>query len=60
MNEKLKYRDITEKIIGSAFEVLKFLGNGFQEVIYKRALTYEMSQVNLTFNREIKQEIYYK
>jgi hypothetical protein len=30
---ELKYKDITEKIIGASFEVNKFLGNGFQEVI---------------------------
>ena len=35
---ELKYGDITEKIIGCSFEVHKFLGNGFQEVIYQRAL----------------------
>ena len=57
---ELKYKEITEKIIGAAFEVHKFLGNGFQEVIYQRALAWEMSQVDLTFNREIEQDIYYK
>lgn len=56
----MKYKDITEKIIGAAFEVHKFLGNGFQEVIYQRALVYEMAKVGLEFNREIKQEIIYK
>ena len=55
-----KYKDITEKIIGSAFEVHKFLGNGFQEVIYQRALAWEMSQAGLGFSREIEQEIFYK
>ncbi len=60
MADKLKYKDVTEKIIGSAFEVHKFLGNGFQEVVYQRALAWEMSQVDLTFNREIEQDIYYK
>jgi len=34
MESELKYREITEKNIGAAFEVHKFLGNGFQEVIY--------------------------
>lgn len=29
MNAELKYKDITEKVIGAAFEVHKFLGNGF-------------------------------
>jgi hypothetical protein len=31
--QELKHKDVTEKIIGAAFEVHKFLGNGFQEVI---------------------------
>jgi GxxExxY protein len=56
----LKYQDITEKIIGAAFEVHKFLGNGFQEVIYQRALAYEMYKSNLEFAREIEQDIFYK
>lgn len=58
--EKLKHCDITEKILGVAFEVNKFLGNGFKEVIYQRELAWDMSKVNLTFNREIEQDIYYK
>ena len=57
---ELKYKDITEKIIGASFEVHKFLGNGFQEVIYQRALAWEMSQAGLSFSREIEQEIFYK
>ncbi len=57
---ELKYKDITEKIIGASFEVHKFLGNGFQEVIYQRALAWEMKQVDLDFAREIEQDIYYK
>ncbi len=60
MSTELKYKDITEKIIGSSFEVHKFLGNGFQEVIYQRALAYEMLKAGLEFAREIEQEIYYK
>jgi GxxExxY protein len=60
MQGELKHSEITSKIIGAAFEVHTFLGNGFQEVIYQRALAYEMSQVNLTFAREIEQDIYYK
>lgn len=58
--EQLKYSDITGKIIGAAFEVHKFLGNGFQEVIYQRALAYEMSRAGLVFAREIEQDIFYK
>ena len=57
---KLKYKDITEKIIYGAFEVHNFLGNGFQEVIYQRALAYEFRCADLQFHREIEQEIFYK
>jgi GxxExxY protein len=57
---ELKYKIITEKIIGASFEVHKFLGNGFQEVIYQRALTWELSKAGLTFDREIAQKIFYK
>ena len=57
---KLKYKEITEKIIGASFEVHKFLGYGFQEVIYQRALAYELHKAKLEFAREIEQEIFYK
>lgn len=57
---ELKHKDITEKIIGASFEVHKFLGNGFQEVIYQRALAWEMQQKGLEFAREIEQDIFYK
>ncbi len=60
MSVALKYREITEKIIGASFEVHKFFGNGFQEVIYQRALAYEMRMAGLEFAREIEQDIYYK
>ncbi len=60
MDTDLKYKYITEKIIGASFDVHSFLGNGFQEVIYQRALAYEMSQRALDFAREIEQDIFYK
>jgi len=58
--EVLKYKEITEKIIGASFDVHGFLGNGFQEVIYQRALAWEFGQRDLEYAREITQEIYYK
>jgi GxxExxY protein len=60
MSSNLKYGAITEKVIGCAFEVHKFLGNGFQEVIYQRALALELNKVGLSFDREIEQPIFYK
>lgn len=41
-------------------EVHRFLGNGFQEVIYQRALEIEMRSQGLEFSREHEMEIFYK
>lgn len=60
MSNDLKHKDITEKIIGAAIEVHKFLGNGFQEVVYQRALAVEMRRARLEFAREVEYDIYYK
>jgi GxxExxY protein len=54
------YSDITAKIIGSAMEVHKHLGNGFQELLYQRALAIEMRNQGLQFNREKNMIVYYK
>ncbi len=60
MNEKnYKYSDITRKIIGAAMKVHSTLGNGFQEVIYQRALAIEMEKQGLSFQRELEMQIYY-
>ena len=58
--KEYKYSEITKKIIGASFEVHKFLGNGFQEVIYQRALAYELFKAGLNFEREIEQDIFCK
>jgi GxxExxY protein len=55
----LKHSHITEKIIGSAFKVHNTLGNGFQEVIYQRALAIELDNAKLSFMREFKMPIFY-
>jgi len=60
INEKYKYSELTGKIIGCAMTVHSALGNGFQEVIYQRALEIEMADQNLTFSREFEMPIYYK
>ena len=38
----LKYEEITEAIIGSAFEVHNILGYGFLEKVYQKALQVEL------------------
>jgi len=58
--ENMKYEDLTHKIIGCAMKVHSTLGNGFQEVIYQRALAIEMDKQGLNFNREMEMAIYYE
>lgn len=60
INEKYKYSNLTAEIIGAAMEVHKFLGNGFQEVIYQRALAIELREKGLSFVREQEMLIKYK
>jgi GxxExxY protein len=60
VNDKYKYSELTGRIIGCAMEVHNALGNGFQEVIYQRALEYEMKLQNLMFAREFEMDIFYK
>lgn len=40
--------------------VHKALGNGFQEVIYQRALEIEMRLAGIDFNREFEMPIFYR
>ncbi|MGZ5219888.1 MAG: GxxExxY protein [Chitinophagaceae bacterium] len=54
-----KYVEITEKIIGAAFRLHGTLGNGFQEVIYQRALELELKVMELDYAREFEMPIYY-
>lgn len=54
------YEDLTRKIIGCAMRVHSFLGNGFQEVIYQRALAFELGQAGISYQRELEMEIFYR
>ena len=54
------YKEITEKIIASAIKVHNTLGNGFQEVIYQRAMEIEMPLHYLEFEREKVLPIFYR
>ena len=55
----MKYEELTHRIIGCAMKVHSTLGNGFQEVIYQRALAIEMDKQGLRFKREMEMAIYY-
>ena len=60
IKEEHKYSALTGAIIGCAMRVHSALGNGFQEVIYQRALEIEMGDSGISFLREFEMPVYYK
>ena len=60
INEKYPESELTGKIIGCCMEVHRILGNGFQELIYQRALAIEFNRQNINFSREHEMDIFYK
>jgi GxxExxY protein len=60
MDTEYKYKDLTGTIIGAAMQVHKVLGNGFQEVIYQRAMEIEIPYFGLSFNREFDMPMFYR
>ena len=60
MEKKYKYQELTHKIIGAAMEVHRHLGNGFQEVIYQRALSIELDIRSIAHEREKEMPLKYK
>jgi len=59
VNNAYKHSELTGKIIGCAMTVHSELGNGFQEIIYQRALAIEMQKSGLIFSQELEMTIYY-
>jgi GxxExxY protein len=55
-----QFNDCTSRIIGCAMRVHTALGNGFQEVIYQRALEIELAIESLRFIREMEMPIFYR
>ncbi|MDP5170319.1 MAG: GxxExxY protein [Bacteroidia bacterium] len=51
---------LTHKIIGCAMQVHRTIGNGFQEVIYQRALAIEFTFQGLSFAREMEMDLFYR
>lgn len=60
IKKEFEHSDLTGKIIGCAMEVHKQLGNGFQEVIYQRALSIELDMQGVAHQREMEMPLTYK
>ena len=51
---------LTERIIGSAFEVLNELGHGCPEAIYQKALSHELTQAGISVEQQVPFKVRYK
>jgi GxxExxY protein len=58
--ETISLNKITERIIGCAIEVHKYLGPGLLESIYENALCYELNENNITYEKQVEIPIIYK
>lgn len=54
------HKEITEQIIGAAFEVHRVLGYGFLEKVYQRAMQVELRLRGLVAETESKIKVIYK
>ena len=59
-DKKLPYSDLTGKILNCCFEVMKELGPGFVESIYKNALLIAMRQKELKVEVERSYEVIFR
>jgi GxxExxY protein len=55
----MEYKDITHKIIGSAYQVFNQLGFGFLESVYKKAMVIELTKDDLKVESEKPLKVYY-
>ncbi|MFA6187217.1 MAG: GxxExxY protein [Phycisphaerae bacterium] len=57
--EILKHRELSEKIIASAYNVHNTLGSGFLEKVYKNALAIELEEAGLKYALESPLKVLY-
>ena len=60
MQIELPHADVTERIIGAAFEVHRVLGYGFLENVYQRAIQAELHRAGLKTEIECPIKVRYK
>src|SRR5438309_10621541 len=60
MQMELLHKELTEQIIGAAFEVYRHLGYGFLEKVYQRAMKVELESRGFRVEIESKIKVLYK
>jgi len=60
MNEKLLYKELTEKIIKCFYKVYDALGEGFLESVYEKALMIEFEEACIKAESQRNLNVHYK
>ncbi|HAH50611.1 MAG TPA: GxxExxY protein, partial [Balneola sp.] len=60
VNKEYTFSKETDLVLKCAMKVHSEIGDGFQEVIYQRALADEMNNVSLRFNKEKEFPVFYQ
>ncbi len=55
----MELNELTEKIIGCAYEVSNVLGSGFPESVYEKALHYQALKVGLASERQYQMKMFF-
>jgi len=55
----MKYKEVTEKIIGCAYRVYNKMGFGFLESVYEKCLLIELRKAGLKAENQIPITVYY-
>ena len=58
--DKVIYKELSYKIVGSIFEVFKELGYGFKERYYEDAISKEFDKNNIKYKRQVPYKLVYK
>lgn len=58
--DKIIYKELSYKIVGSAFEVFRELGYGFKERYYEDAIAREFKNRDIKFKRQVPYKLKYK
>ncbi len=54
------YKQLSDQIVAAAMEVHRYLGHGFLEKVYGKALAYELATHKIDFEREVLLPVSYK
>lgn len=56
----MQHADLTEKIIGCAYDVYNTLGAGFLESVYEQSLLIELRSQGLDIQSQVSLDVYYR